>query len=249
MILGLCGAMFIGVSLGLFGSGGSIITLPVLIYLFGFDPKTAIAASLGVVSIISLFGASRAYLAKQVDLRVVASLAIPGAIGAWVGAYIAQYLHSDVQLGGFVVMVLIAAYRMYRSGQKPPKARKTRAMWLVTLVGFLMGMVTGIIGVGGGFIVVPVLVLLIRLPMVQAVGTSLSIVFINSLVGFLGHLLHEQHAELAQNYPLILLIAGMGVIGSLLGSKMLKRFKPSHLRKGFAVFLVVMAAVIVRNIV
>lgn len=248
MFFGICGAILIGLSLGLFGSGGSIITLPVLIYLFDYDPKSAIAASLGVVAIIALFGALRAWRCKKIELRVAVSVALPGMVGAWLGAYLAQYIDVTWQLLGFVIMVIIAAIRMFNAEDKVENSIRP-SQWLVYIIGLMMGVVTGIVGVGGGFVVVPVLVLFIGLPMGTAVGTSLAIVFVNSATGYIGHLLHDSHAGGSPDIGIIVLVAAFGIVGSYLGGKLAGKISQTYMRRGFSVFLLLMAGAVAANIV
>jgi len=244
--LGLLGASLIGLSLGLFGSGGSIITVPVLVYLFGFEAKTAIASSLLIVAIISLFSMLRASRRRPPNIRVILAIGLPGMLGALVGAYLALFIPVNVQLSVFAALAAAAAYRMARpvDVEREVANVEPRDIKIVMLLGLAIGITTGIVGVGGGFMIVPVLVLFLRIAMVEAVTTSLGIIFLNSAVGFTGYWLNADQSQMQFDYPMLLLIAAVGIGGSLLGGSLIKRLPEPQLRKGFSLMLVAMASLI-----
>jgi uncharacterized membrane protein YfcA len=152
------GAMAIGVSLGLLGSGGSILTVPVLVYLIGQDEKLAIAGSLAIVGAIALAG-SLPYLKKKlVDWRTVVLFGIPGMAGTYIGAWLATWVSGLVQLALFAVVMLLASWQMLKPVVLDDTPHEPREVWKIGLDGLLVGVLTGLVGVGGGFLIVPALV-------------------------------------------------------------------------------------------
>lgn len=242
MILAWIGAALIGLSLGLLGSGGSILTVPVLVYLVGESDKLAIAESLAIVGAISLFGALPYALKKQIDWRSVIMFGIPGVLGTYLGAALSQYVSGVFQLTLFAVVMLLAAVMMFRPAKIKTEGNSSahRSPLKIGLEGLAVGTLTGLVGVGGGFLIIPALVLLGGLPMGLAVGTSLLIIAAKSFAGFYKylHLLADQGIDMHWN--LILLFTVIGIAGSFLGSRLGSRVSNEGLRKGFAVFLVVM---------
>ena len=238
------GALLIGLTLGLLGSGGSILTVPVLVYLVGEPDKIAIAESLGIVTIISLVGGIPFALKKLIDWRSVLLFGIPGMAGAYGGAYLSKFMPGSVQLLLFAGVMLLAAVMMFRRAS-PSKASGTRhAAWKIGLEGFVVGVLTGLVGVGGGFLIVPALVLLGGLPMHLAVGTSLAIIALKSISGFYKYIDVLQDAGQSIDWSLVLLFGAIGIAGSILGKMVGERISQEHLKKGFAVFLVVMGVFI-----
>ncbi|MCG8462709.1 MAG: sulfite exporter TauE/SafE family protein [Holophagales bacterium] len=248
MILAWLGAISIGLSLGLLGSGGSILTVPILVYVVGEPEKVAIAESLAIVGLIALAGAIPYSRQKLVDWRTVGLFGIPGMLGAWIGAVMARYVSGQMQLAIFAVVMLLAAVMMFR----PPKlgqARAPRALWKIVLDGLVVGALTGFVGVGGGFLIVPALVLLGGLPMHRAVGTSLAIIALKSATGYVKYLqvLHELQMDV--RWDLIAVFSVLGVGGSWLGRRLARRLPQARLRRIFAVFLVLMGVFILyRNL-
>lgn len=196
MIWAWLGAAAVGLSLGLLGSGGAILTTPILVYLVGHDEKGAIAESLAIVAAIAVFGVARAAPQGRVDFRSAMLLAVPGILGTSIGAQVAAFLTGTVQLSLLAALMLTAAALMFRGGRVNGSAavdgigaggdacvttaRSVPAggssLWVVGMQGVGLGLATGLVGVGGGFLIVPVLVLLRKLPMPTAVGTSLAII-------------------------------------------------------------------------
>ena len=237
MLLAWLGALVIGLSLGLLGSGGSILTVPVLVYLVQEPQKLAIAESLAIVGGISLVGSLSYILKKQIHWKSVLWFGIPGVAGTYGGAYLSQWLSGAAQLLLFALMMLLAAYTMWRA-QDPKSEGKHHAYWLVLLEGLGVGIITGLVGVGGGFLIIPALVLLGGLPMRLAVGTSLLIIALKSFVGFYKytHILSTYQI----NWGLVGLFIGLGIVGSFLGSFLSQKLPQGVLRKLFASLLVVL---------
>ena len=186
--LGLALAALIGLSLGLLGGGGSILTVPILVYVLGFEAKEAIAASLVVVGATSLFGALGHWRAGRVRPRTALAFGLVAMLGAFAGARLAGLLSGTLQLAVFAVVMLAAAVSIFRGRAEGDESAPPRPLPLIVLAGLAVGVLTGVVGVGGGFLIVPALVLLARLPMKQAVGTSLVVIAMNSAAGFTGYL-------------------------------------------------------------
>lgn len=239
------GALLIGLSLGLLGSGGSILTVPVLVYLAGEPDKIAIAESLAIVALIALAGSFPYALQRQIHWRSVLWFGLPGMAGTYGGAFLSQYLSGPAQLVLFAGVMLLAAGMMVRGGTlAAPDTPPERSPWRILPEGLLVGVLTGLVGVGGGFLIVPALVLLGGLPMRLAVGTSLFIIALKSLTGFYKYVEVLAQAELSVNWPLIALFTALGVVGSWAGNRLNRHIPQAKLRKGFAVFLVAMAVFI-----
>ena len=251
VLTGLAGALVIGISLGLLGSGGSILTVPVLHYLFGQSEAAAVGGSLLVVGSIAAAGVIPHALAHRVNWRDVAWFGLPGMAGAWLGATLAQWIPGAVQLGAFALVMFAAAARMLATapaaaaaGNPPP-----RRAFAIVAGGAAVGLISGIVGVGGGFLIVPALVLLAGVPMASAVGTSLAVITLNSLLGFTRYLdvLEARHIEL--DWATLALVTAVGVVGSLLGFRFAARVSQPLLRRLFGATLLVMASAIAVDVV
>ena len=244
MILGVALAVMIGLSLGLMGGGGSILTVPVLVYVLGFGAKESIAMSLAVVGTASLVGSVSQWRAGNVNLRVALPFGVFAMAGAFLGAKLAAFLDGPVQLTLFSGVMLTAAVRMFRQRdgvlvQGERTAPRPLPLLATAIVGVGVGILTGLVGVGGGFLIVPALVLLASMPMKQAVGTSLLVIAMNSVSGLAGYL-----GQVEVDWAFVGLFTAASIVGILLGTWLL-RFVPQHaLQRAFAVFLVVMGSFI-----
>lgn len=247
MITGWLGALAIGFTLGILGSGGSILTVPVLVYLFHQPEKVAIAGSLAVVGSIS-FAAAIPYAARRlVDWHSILLFGIPGMIAAFGGAWAGRYLPGVLQLLLFAVVVLLAAGMMLRPRRAPamPAERAALPLWSVPLAGAAIGFITGLVGVGGGFMIVPALVLLVGVPMHRAVGTSLCIIVLNTFTGFHKYISVLDQRHLSLDWSVLGVIAAIGIVGSLIGNVVGTRVPQARLKRVFGVFLIVMGAYII----
>jgi uncharacterized membrane protein YfcA len=244
MILAWIGAVFIGISLGLLGSGGSILTVPVLIYLVGQDPKVAFASSLAIVGLISVVSAIGYARKGGVDWRSVLWFGFPGMLGAYIFAHFAEYMASWVQLLIFAALLLVAATLMLRPLKLESDVRAPRAFWKIAVDGLLVGGVTGLVGVGGGFLIIPALVLLGGLSMTLAVGTSLVIITMKSASGFVEYYHVLETLSLSLDWQIILIFALLGIIGGQIGTKLNHILPQELVRKLFAFFLIIMGTFI-----
>ncbi|NGP87672.1 sulfite exporter TauE/SafE family protein [Fodinibius halophilus] len=248
MILSWIGALLVGLSLGLLGSGGSILTVPVLIYLADEPEKVAIAESLGIVGAISFAGFIPYALKKQVHWRSVILFGLPGMAGTYGGAIIAGYVTGTFQLLLFALVMIVAAVMMFRDNKErihiDGEPKVTHAWWKIIIEGLAVGILTGLVGVGGGFLIVPALVLLGGLPMSLAVGTSLLIIALKSFSGFYKYVEVLAELDMSMNWELILVFSLIGAVGSLVGKKVSSKISNKKLKKGFAVFLILMGGYI-----
>jgi uncharacterized membrane protein YfcA len=235
----LLGALSIGLSLGLLGSGGSILTVPVLHYLVGQPDKLAIGGSLLVVGLIAAAGCVPYALRRQVDWRNVAWFGLPGMAGAWAGATLAHWVPGPVQLAVFAGVMLLAAVRMLWGPPITSTGREPRRTAVIA-GGTGVGLLSGLVGVGGGFLIVPALVLLAGVPMASAVGTSLAVITLNSFSGFGKYLSVLEHEGLALDWHVLLVVASVGIVGSLAGHRLGRKLPETVLRRMFGVFLVLM---------
>lgn len=245
MLLALLGAVAIGLVLGLLGSGGSILTVPVLVYLAGHADKVAIAESLAIVGAIAAVGAVPYARQRLVDWPSVVWFGVPGIAGTYLGAALSRWVPGAVQLALFAVVMLLAAALMLRGGAPASDApHAPQARWKVVGEGLGVGVLTGLVGVGGGFLIVPALVLLAGLPMRVAVGTSLLIIAAKSAAGFWKYTDVLADAGLGVDWRLIAIFSAIGIAGSLAGNALSHRIPQAALKRGFAVFLVAMGVFI-----
>jgi hypothetical protein len=229
-----------GATLGLLGGGGSILTVPILVYVLGVETKAAIATSLLVVAVTSAVGLVQHARAGNVRWREGLLFGAVGMVGAYGGGFAARWLPEWVLLGGFAALMVATAASMLRRGAAPEReapASGGRAIAVLALEGLVVGAVTGLVGAGGGFLVVPALVLVSGLGMRAAVGTSLLVITMKSLAGLAGHLSH-----VSIDVKLAVLVSAFAAIGALTGAALSSKVAPERLRRLFAVFVVVMAA-------
>lgn len=234
------GAIAIGVSLGLLGSGGSILTVPVLVYLVGQDEKVAIAGSLFIVGSIAVAGSLQFVRAGLINWRSVAIFGLPGMAGTYAGAAIAAYVSGLMQLALFAIVMLLASYLMLRPIKLADAEYAPRALWKIAGDGMVVGIITGLVGVGGGFLIVPALVLLGGLSMHQAVATSLVIIALKSFSGFYKYLDVLGDQDLSLDWPVLALVTVLGIAGSIAGSRLARRVQQDRLKRWFGYFLIVM---------
>lgn len=257
-VIGYIASLLIGVSLGLIGGGGSILTVPVLVYLFRLNPVLATSYSLFVVGSTSMVGAVNHYRKGLVHLKSALAFgaasiatvfltrkfivpAIPVKLGTLDGFTITEPL---VMMVLFAVLMLLASLSMIRGGNSTPviEDEGSAGIHLVKLLAFgvTIGLVTGLLGAGGGFLLIPALVFLVKLPMKKAIGTSLMIIALNSLIGFMGDLGHFQ-----VDWWFLFRITTIATAGIFLGGLMGKRLPGEKLKKGFGWFVLLMGVYII----
>jgi uncharacterized membrane protein YfcA len=238
-VVGLLLSALIGVSLGFFGGGGSILTVPLLVYVFGLAPKLAIASSLPVVALASSSGALQYWRAGQLRPRIGLVFGAAGMAGAYLGGRGAAFVDGGILLLIFAAMMLLTSLAMWRGRRAATPGTGGPALAKLALQGLVVGSFTGLVGAGGGFLIVPALVLWAGLPMPAAVGTSLFVIVLNCLAGIAGYLSH-----VAVDPGLIAAVAGCAVAGSFAGSALARAVPPAGLRRAFAGFVLVMAVTI-----
>lgn len=229
-------AIAIGLSLGLLGGGGSILTVPLLTYVAGMDPKEAIAASLFVVGATSVLSTLTHARMGNVQWRTGLIFGAASMAGAFLGGLAGGYIPGVILMLAFAVMMIATAIAMLRGRKKRDTVEQTKLpLGKILIEGLVVGLVTGLVGAGGGFLVVPALALLGGLSMPVAVGTSLLVISMKSFAGLAGYL-----TTVSLNWPLVLGVTGMALIGALIGARLTKVVPEQALRKGFGVFVLVM---------
>jgi uncharacterized membrane protein YfcA len=232
--LAVLGAALIGLSLGLTGAGGSIITLPVLVYLAGVPPREAVGLSLFVVGIAALVGAIGRIRSGEIHLKAVILFAITGMAGAAGGARLTPLVSGRVLMIIFAVLMLVVAANMLLGSRREESEGADCRPWRCMLAGLGVGVLTGFIGVGGGFLLMPALVKFAKLPLRIATGTSLAVISFNSASGFLSH-----YGEAPPRWSLAIVFAVIAAAGVLVGSRFAKRLPVANLRQGFALMVIV----------
>lgn len=252
--IGYLASVIIGLSLGLIGGGGSILTIPILVYLFKIDPKLATSYSLFIVGITSLSGCFSHY--KMGNLRIKSALyfAVPSVFSVLVIREVIilkipniLFTINDFQITKnllimiiFAILMVVASFSMISKAKEKIQFVSTN-YWQLAAIGAAVGIITGFLGAGGGFLIIPALLFFANLPMKQAVGTSLLIIFINSAVGFLGDL----YIGTSINYIFLASISGMAFIGMLIGTRLSKRIDGEKLKPIFGWFILVMGIYII----
>jgi hypothetical protein len=233
-------AVFVGISLGLLGGGGSILTVPLLAYVAGLDPKQAIATSLLVVGGTSAVGAVTHARAGRVRWKVAAVFGAAAMVGAYTGGRLARFVPGNILLIAFSMIMIFAAMAMLR-GRKDlgDESAGRLPVAKIVLQGATVGLISGLVGAGGGFLLVPALALLGGLPMPAAVGTSLVVISMQSFAGFAGHLSGE-----SIDWKLAGMVTAAAVIGSVIGGRLTDYVEPTTLRKAFGWFVLAMAALV-----
>ena len=255
-IIGYIASVLIGVSLGLIGGGGSILTVPVLVYLFNVEPVIATSYSLFIVGATSLAGVLPKYRKGLVNLKTSIIFGLPAIAAVYATrAFIVPAIPVDVfTVGSFVItksillMILFAVLMVFASvsmirkqKQMPEETGKQKFNYpMILLEGILVGVLTGLVGAGGGFLIIPALVLFSKLPMKLAVGTSLLIIAAKSLFGFLGDLSHY-----ILDWKLLIIVTFLAMAGIFIGNALSNKIPGEKLKKGFGWFVLVMGIYII----
>lgn len=251
-IAGYIASVFIGITLGLIGGGGSILTIPVLVYLFRIDALLATAYSLFIVGITSVVGSVTFFKKGLVDIKTAIVFGIPSIISVYLTrAYILPAIPESISITSdisfsknlllmalFAVLMIAASFSMIKKSKASKEEEEGPQQFnypLILLEGAVVGMLTGLVGAGGGFLIIPALVVLSKLPMKKAIGTSLVIIAAKSIIGFLG----EQNLGLI-DYPFLIKVSVFAIIGFVLGSLLSKRINGAKLKPAFGWFVLVM---------
>ena len=259
-IAGYIAAVFIGIILGMMGGGGSILTVPVLVYLLHVEPLTATTYSLFIVGITSMAGGARAYAKKQIDFKAVTEFGIPSIFAIFITRHfilpaIPEQLFSIGKISFtrdtmimivFALLMLTASILMVLNADEGKEQQQTQTQERTTKIlplaiwGFSIGIVTGLLGAGGGFLIIPVLVLFMKLPMKTAIGTSLVIIAINSIFGFLFSL-----KQTPLDWKILLFFTVLAILGIYFGSLLAEKIPGKRLKKWFGFFVLVMGIYII----
>lgn len=236
-------AVAVGVSLGLLGGGGSILMVPLLAYVAGLEPKQAISGSLFVVGVTSLIGVIAHARAGHVRWRAGIIFGVTGMVGAFLGGLAGGHIPGTVLMVAFVAVMIVTATAMIRGRRKAQRSAATASTRLpvahVVLQGLVVGAVSGLVGAGGGFLIVPALALLGGLAMPVAVGTSLLVMSMQTFAGLAGYL-----TVVTMDWMSVSAVTGAAIVGSLLGTRLNSRIPEHTLRRGFGVFVLVMGGLV-----
>ncbi|MBI3504686.1 MAG: sulfite exporter TauE/SafE family protein [Proteobacteria bacterium] len=244
LILSIVFALLIGLSLGLLGGGGSILTVPVLVYALGFEAKLAITMSLPIVGVTAAFGAWRHWRLGNVQLERALLFGGVAMVGAYAGGRGARWLDARVQLAILGIVMAASAVSMLRSAARDRANEPEPHVHplLFYTVGLGVGALTGIIGIGGGFLIVPALVVLGGVAMRQAVGTSLLVIAMNCVAGYAG-----QASRDVVDWRFVTYFTAVSMVGLLAGTAMHRFTGQTALKRGFAVFLFLIALLVLWN--
>jgi uncharacterized protein len=252
--LGYFASILIGITLGLIGGGGSILTVPILVYLFQINPENATSYSLFIVGMTAMFGSYRHFLLGNLNLKSALYFAFPSVLSLLLVRKLVLpripnslfFIHQLEITKDLLIMVIFgvlmiaASVSMIRKSN-PNKTPSSPNIVRLALIGLLVGLVTGFLGAGGGFLIIPALLFFANLPMKQAVGTSLFIIFINSLIGFSGDIMNG----IPINYSLLFTLTSIAILGMLIGTQLSKKIEGSKLKPTFGWFVLVMGIYII----
>jgi len=253
-ILGYVGALIVGLVLGLIGGGGSILTVPLLVYLLGYNPVIATAYSLFVVGTSSMVGTYQKHKKGLVDFKTGLAFSFPSFVAVYLsrrylvpGIPETLFSYGDFEVSKgmgimifFAIIMLLASISMIRKGKDQEVVSNSQPYYKTFVQGLIIGTITGIIGAGGGFLYVPALVLWANIPMKKAVGTSLIIVTINSLIGFMGDV-----QTLDIEWAFLLTFTLISISGIIIGVFLSKFISGPKLKKSFGFFVLIMAIYII----
>lgn len=258
VIIGFLLAALVGISLGLIGSGGSILTVPILVYVLGVEPVLATAYSLFIVGSTALVGGVQSAIQKRVDFKTVLIFGIPSIAAVYATRlWLIPLIPAEiVSISGlvitqsialmllFAVVMILASVSMIRPSKKTVSDDSAPMVYnypMILLEGAVVGVLTGLVGAGGGFLIIPALVVLAKMPMKLAVGTSLFIIAAKSLIGFTGDLQGSQVID----WNLLLVFTGFAVVGIFVGILLSKKVPGEKLKKAFGWFVLVMGIYII----
>lgn len=253
-ILGYLASALIGISLGLIGGGGSILTVPVLVYLFSVNPVIASAYSLFIVGITSLVGVYPKYKLGLVNIKTAVFFGAPSIVSIFfTRLYLVPtipdvvFLINEIEITKsfllmflFAILMIFASISMIKEKQSIDSNNKEFSYYYIIIEGLVVGVLTGLVGAGGGFLIIPALVLLTKLPMKEAVGTSLLIIAAKSLIGFTGDM-----ANIEMDWKLLISISSIAVVGIFIGNYLCQLIDGGKLKRGFGWAVLIIGIVII----
>ena len=239
-LVGLVLAALIGVVLGLLGGGGSVLAVPVFVYVLGFGAKTAVAMSLPVVGMASLAAAVGHWRARSVNVPVALLFGAATMTGAFAGARAAVFVSDGAQLLILATIMIVSAAAMSRGRSAPARSSGSARRYAgILIVGLAVGVLTGLVGIGGGFLIVPALVLLAGLPMTHAVGTSLTVIAMNAAAGTVGYI-----GRVDIPWLFVALFTAVAVVAAVPAARLAYRVPQVALRRAFAMLLLLIGGLI-----
>ena len=240
-------ALVVGLVLGLLGGGGSILAVPTFLYVFHVEPKPAIAMSLVVVGMSALVGFLTHWRQGTINVRIATTFGGLAMVGSFAGARIARFVPASAQLLMFTVFALTAAVMMLRDSLRPQTAATPvhtatsfRLSPMIGVQAIAIGVLTALIGAGGGFLIVPSLVLMANVPVKEAVGSSLLVIAMNATSGVAGYL-----GQVAFDWPLVGWFTTIAAVGAVTGTRFMRRLPAARIKQGFAIMILVLGSYIV----
>ena len=238
-------ALVVGLVLGLLGGGGSILAVPTFLYVFHVEPKPAIAMSLVVVGMSALVGFLAHWRNGTINVRIAVLFGALAMVGSFAGARVARFVPASVQLGMFTAFALTAAVMMLRDSIRPrfaatPETGPLRFSTLLGAQALAVGVLTALIGAGGGFLIVPSLVLMANVPVKEAVGSSLLIIAMNAASGVAGYI-----GQIAFDWTLIGWFTALAAVGAVTGTRFMRRLPAARIKQGFAIMILVLGSYLV----
>lgn len=239
------GAILMGLSLGLLGSGGSILAVPLLVYVAQEPEKAAIAESLFIVGLVALTGSIGQFLKRKVDLKLVATFGLPSMLAAYMGAFLSQFVSAQIQMLVFALVMLGASAFMLRpvkvntqNVDQISQHYSARKIFALVVAGVCVGSLAGLVGVGGGFLIVPTLLIIAKITIQRAIATSLFIIALQSFAGFAKYFYLQSNEAVSFNVPLIMLVTLCAIAGVLVGAKVVDKLPQARLKQVFGVALI-----------
>lgn len=245
-VAGYIAAVFMGITLGLLGGGGSILTVPILVYLFQLDPIEATTSSLFIVGGTALIASVQFAKRGEIDFKSGIQFAAASFVGIFISRSfilpsLPEHIKADAVLISFACLMVLASLAMLRSSKKEVVTNEPSSVLKTSLYGVAVGAVTGFVGAGGGFLIVPALVNLLGLNMRTAIGTSIAIIAANSLFGFTVSYVADSNVD----WSLMLAVLALGVVGSVVGAYFSKSVSEKTLKKVFGIFVLVVGSLII----
>lgn len=253
-LLGYFSALFVGISLGLIGGGGSILAMPILVYIFHFSPQLSTSYSLCIVGISALIGSIKQYKQHNLHLQTTITFGIPSIVSLLlVRKFILPIIPDTIftihhftvtksiaLMTVFAILMIAASVSMIKQKNENEKKHETKPFKFV-LVGFSVGIITGLLGAGGGFLIIPALIFFANLSMIQAIGTSLSIIAANALIGFTGDLINHVQLDL----QFLFIFTSIAVMGIFIGNYLSKHVDSKKLKPAFGWFVLITGTYII----